>query len=68
MPSQDLEPRPEGLLTTKQAAAFLSISTRKLWELTNGRDIPCIRIGRAMRYAPDDLHAYISRQRQGGAA
>lgn len=54
------------LLTARQAAAMLAISTRKLWELANRGEIPCIRIGRAVRYAPDDLKAYIASQRSGG--
>jgi len=55
------------LLTIKQAAAALSLSTRKIWELTNRGEIPSIRIGRAVRYSIDDLKDYIARQRSGGA-
>lgn len=55
------------LLTARQAAAQLAISLRKLWELTQRREVPSIRIGRAVRYAADDLAAYIDAQRVGGA-
>lgn len=55
------------LLTARQAAAQLAISTRKLWELSNRREIASIRIGRSVRYAPNDLAAYIASQRSGGA-
>ena len=53
------------LLTARQAAAQLAISTRKLWEMSNKGDIPLIRIGRAVRYAPDDIAAYIANHRSG---
>jgi excisionase family DNA binding protein len=38
------------LLTVEEAAAVLSISERKLWELTNNGEIPCVRIGTLVRY------------------
>jgi excisionase family DNA binding protein len=47
------------LLTAKEASAVLSISERKLWELTNRREVPCIRIGRAVRYSLADLSKWI---------
>ncbi|MEL6396613.1 MAG: helix-turn-helix domain-containing protein [Planctomycetota bacterium] len=47
------------LLTEREAAAVLSISPRKLWELRMCRKIPCIRFGRAVRYDPEDLTAWI---------
>lgn len=56
-----------GLLSARQAAERLGISTRKLWELSNRREIPVIRIGRAVRYSADDLRDYIDAQRVGGA-
>lgn len=55
------------LLTPRQAAKALAISERKLWELTNGGQIPCVRIGRAVRYSPADLQAWIARQKKGPA-
>jgi excisionase family DNA binding protein len=51
------------LLTPRQAAAALSISERTLWQLTRGGALPCIRIGRAVRYDPRDLQDYIDRVR-----
>ncbi len=56
--------RATGLLTARQAAEQLAISTRKLWELTQRRDIPSIRIGRSVRYAPADLAAYVDAKRR----
>lgn len=53
------------LLTTHEAARALSISERTLWSLTEPRGpIPCIRIGRAVRYAPRDLVNWIEQQKR----
>ncbi len=56
------------LLTPRQAAAALNISPRKLWELTNRKEIACIRCGRAVRYSPTDLQAWIESRKEGGAS
>ena len=54
------------LLRPPQAARTLAISERKLWELTQKNQIRCVRIGRAVRYAVEDLRAFIESQSQGG--
>jgi excisionase family DNA binding protein len=51
------------LLTTRQAAQMLAIGERTLWELTRQKAIPCVRIGRAVRYSPLDLQAWIEAQK-----
>jgi excisionase family DNA binding protein len=51
------------LLTPKQAAAALSISTRTLWSLTDRGQLPAVRIGRAVRYSIRDLESWIARRR-----
>lgn len=50
---------PKLLLTSKEASTALGISPRKLWELTAGRQIASVRIGRSVRYDVRDLEAYI---------
>ena len=47
------------LLTAAAAARLLSISARTLWSLTASRQIPHLRIGRALRYPLPDLLAWI---------
>ena len=47
------------LLRPRQAAADLGISERKLWELTNCGEIPCVRIGRSVRYSRQTLVGWI---------
>lgn len=66
MQSLSIENRRESeslLLTARQAARTLNISGRTLWSLTNRGDVPCIRIGRSVRYSTDDLREFIDRQR-----
>ena len=53
------------LLRPAEAARFLAISPRKLWELTNCREVPAIRIGRALRYPTEDLRAWVAARRTG---
>jgi excisionase family DNA binding protein len=53
------------LLTPREAAAALAIGQRKLWELTNRGLILAVRIGRAVRYDPADLAAFVARQKGG---
>ena len=50
------------LLKSEEAASTLAISPRKLWELTDSGEIPCIRIGRAVRYSFDHLREWIKSQ------
>ena len=53
------------LLKPPEAARALAISARKLWSLTDPRGpIPCIRVGRAIRYDPRDLEAWIEEQKE----
>ena len=47
------------LLTVPEAAKALAISPRTLWSLTQSGAIPCVRIGRSVRYDPADLKAWI---------
>ena len=54
------------LLKVKETAAVLSISARKLWELTNRGEIPHVRVGRSVRYDPADLQAWIERHKHKG--
>ena len=54
------------LLTVKEACVVLAISARKLWEMTNRGEIPHVRIGRSVRYDPEDLPAWIERRKNKG--
>jgi excisionase family DNA binding protein len=55
------------LLTPRQAAEMLAVCERTLWDLTHRKkEIPCVRIGRAVRYDEADLRAWIGRHKTGG--
>lgn len=54
------------LLTANQAAESLAISPRKLWSLTASGEIPCVRIGRSVRYPVSELQRWIEEQMEGG--
>jgi len=49
------------LMSVRDAAAYLAISERKLWQLSDDRIIPVVRIGRARRYDLSDLDVFISK-------
>jgi excisionase family DNA binding protein len=51
------------LLRPSEAARFLAISPRKLWELTNAREVPAIRIGRSLRYPTEELRDWVAERR-----
>ena len=48
------------LIDAKAAAALLAIGARTLWTYTNCNAIPSRKIGRAVRYCPDELRAWIA--------
>lgn len=47
------------LLTPREAAAALAISERHLVNLTKSGEVPCVRLGRSVRYRPADLQRAI---------
>jgi excisionase family DNA binding protein len=54
----DIIPR---LMTASEAARYLAISERTLWNLTHTKKISSVRIGkRAVRYDLHDLNTFIS--------
>ena len=52
------------LMTNKQAAKYLCISERKLWELSKFGRIQTVRIDRAVRYDIADLDSFIEEQKK----
>jgi excisionase family DNA binding protein len=52
-------PHPNRLLKSDQAAAYLGISARKLWQLTQQKRIPSVKFDRVLRYDIADLEAFI---------
>ena len=58
------QPNEPLLLKVDEAARKLTISPRTLWSLTRDGKIRSIRINRLVRYDPQDLLAYIERQKK----
>jgi len=58
------------LLSTKEAAHYLRISPRKLWTMTNCREITSVRFGaghrQSVRYDVADLDAWVDAHKKGG--
>lgn len=53
------------LLSTRDAAKFLCIGGRKLWEITAPRGpLPAVRIGTSVKYTRGDLDAFIERAKK----
>lgn len=49
------------LLSTRQAAAWLGVSPRTLWSVTNDGHLPVVRLrDHTLRYDVDDLKAYVA--------
>ena len=47
------------LVNSAVAAEILDISARTLWSLTRCGAIPCVHIGRLVKYRPDDLFGWV---------
>lgn len=52
-----------GLMTTKQAAAYLGISLQYTYRLTTEKKLPYVRIGSGKRFHKADLDAWIDAKR-----
>ncbi len=58
-------PATDSLLTPPEAARFLAVCEKSLWNVTVPRGpLACVRIGRSVRYDPKDLRAYIEAVRE----
>ena len=51
------------LLTSKEAAAYLCLSEKTLWNLEQQKKIVAVRMNRLVRYDPEDLDEFIQRQK-----
>lgn len=52
------------LFNYQEAADYLSLSTRSMWDLGNTNVIPKIQIGRCVRFDIEDLDRYIESRKQ----
>ena len=52
----------------REASAYLTISARKLWTLTNSGQLACVRIGKAVRISRAALDLFIRANTHKGGA
>ena len=57
---------PTRLLTPKEAAGFLAISTRTLTRIVKQGELPVVRVGGSNRFTMPDLEVYVGRRRATG--
>jgi len=52
------------LLTPEQAADLLNVSpgTLMVWRCTGRYNLPYVKVGRLVRYRPEDIKAFIKRR------
>jgi excisionase family DNA binding protein len=56
-------PNQRYLLRPHEAATFLALSERTLWQLTRSGEVPRVLIGRSVRYDPRELIAWVERKK-----
>ena len=58
-----------GLWDEKRTAAFLNVSVEFLQQdRTKARRLPFVKLGRAVRYDPADVYAYVQRVKVGASS
>ncbi|MGI6125320.1 MAG: helix-turn-helix domain-containing protein [Acetivibrionales bacterium] len=51
------------LINSRDAARYLCISERTLWQLSSDGKLPTVRIGRMVRFDVADLNEFIAKQK-----
>ena len=59
MPASKEETASASLLTVKQVADYLSVSSRTVRRLIADEALRCVQVGRQKRFDPKDLAAYL---------
>ncbi len=52
------------LLTLQQVASYLNVSPKTVRRLVARRAIPCVRLGRALRFQPADVSRWVSARKE----
>ncbi|MEP7027664.1 MAG: helix-turn-helix domain-containing protein [Candidatus Eisenbacteria bacterium] len=58
----DLE-LPGALLTVREVASILRVNYRDVYALANRGELPCVRIGRRVRFLPGDIARWVEARR-----
>lgn len=54
---------PEPLWKVQDVARFLSLSTSWVYKEAEAGRLPCVRIGAALRFRPEEIRTFLERQR-----
>jgi len=54
------------LLSTEQTSKILGVTIRTLFTITQRGDLPCIKVGRSVRYDTRDLESYLKQNKSQG--
>lgn len=65
-PAKESAPVLPSLVDAAQAVKALAISPRKLWQMTAAGEVPCVRLGRSVRYSVQDLCLTVAANTEGG--
>lgn len=52
------------LLTLEQTARMLSVSPKTIRRLVGGGQLPCVRVGRVLRFQPADLFRFVEARKE----
>lgn len=52
-------------MTVADVARFLSVSRRQVYLFVERGELPTVRVGRRIRFVPDEIWAYLERDRKG---
>jgi excisionase family DNA binding protein len=64
-PSSGNPAMPSRLLTAEEVSELLRVSTKTVRRLVAYRRLPCVRFGRALRFDPGDVLAWLSARKEG---
>jgi excisionase family DNA binding protein len=56
----------DNLLTVREVAARLSVSTATVYKLAERGELPHVRVSNALRFEPAELASFVAAGRQGG--
>jgi len=62
--SRDVRPRSLELLTVRDVARVLRVSTATVYRLCDTGELPQVRVSNAIRVHPEDLEDYVRGQRR----
>ena len=64
--SSPTPPLSDELLTASDVCRLLKVSKAFVYQAADASDLPCIRLGRAVRFEPAEVMKFVARHRIGG--